>query len=343
MHDSRLKVAQVGVGNFGAYRRERLRETGLFELVAAYDLNAEFLAQAEREDGARPCDSYEELLSTPGIEAVIISTGAKYHTEQAVIAAERGLHVLVEKPLCSTPQEVEALLDVQRRSGVIMGVGHDDHQHRAASQTTKRMIDEGELGEIAAFERTTAHNGGLLIKPGDWRGDPEKNPGGMLFQCGVHALHELMFYFGPISQVGCMMRYDIHTTATADVAICNLKFASGLVGTLNAYHVAPYRHKLNIFGTKANLYRKDASFDEAAKLWKQRTHLDYQKEPQESISITGEDDNCGNVRSFYHAIRSGTPLYPSLEDGARAVAVVFAAEAAAISGKTVDVMPIAKS
>jgi len=44
------------------------------------------------------------------------------------------------------------------------------------------------------------------------------NPGGMLFQCGVHALHELMFYFGPIRRVMALMRYDIHTTATADVA-----------------------------------------------------------------------------------------------------------------------------
>jgi len=136
------------------------------------------------------------------------------------------------------------------------------------------------------------------------------------------------------------MRHDLHATGTADVAICHLKFASGLIGTLNAYHVTPYRHAFNIFGTKANLYQEDLYFDEGTKLWKQATHFDYQKEPKEPVELTGDDDHCGNLRSYYDAIRCGAPMYPSLEDGARVVSVVFAAEEAAASGKTVDVMPI---
>lgn len=334
----RMKIAQVGVGNFGACRRMLMRQTGLFELVAAYDLNPQALDLCREEDGARPVESYDALLATPGIEAVVISTGAKFHAEEVLRAARKGLHVFVEKPLCSTPEEVEALLAVQRESGVVIAVGHNDHHHDAVALRIKELIESGELGAIATFEKTTAHNGGLQIKPGDWRGDPDRNPGGMLFQCGVHAVHELMFYFGPILEVSAMMRYDVHTTGTADVALCQLRFESGLIGNLNAYHVTPYRHTFNILGTRANLYRDERFFDEGTELLIQRTGAPGLKEAKQPVSIDASlTDKCGGIRSFHHAVRSGGEPSPSLRDGARAVAVVFAAEESARSGRPVTV------
>jgi predicted dehydrogenase len=335
----KMRVAQVGVGGFGSARRTTLRKSGLFQIAAAYDWSPDALKRAEAEDGARPVASYEELLAVPGIEAVVISTGAKYHAEQAVQAAERGLHVFVEKPLCATPEELDRLLEVKERTGVVIGVGHNDHSHDAVSLTIKRLIEGGELGKIATFEKTTAHSGGLLMKPDEWRADPAKNPGGMLFQCGVHALHELMFYFGPVAEVFCTMRYDVHTSKTADVALCQLRFSSGLVGVLNAYHVTPYRHTMSIFGTRANLYRDERYFDEGTSLFMQVTHLDGKVEPKVPVEVAGEDDPCGNVRSFYHAVRGGGEPYPSLQDGARAVAVVFAAEDSARAGRWVPMDP----
>lgn len=330
---AKMKVAQIGVGNFGARRREIMRQSGLFDLVAAYDRNPEALKQCEEQDDACPVESYEALLAVSGIEAVVISTGARFHAEQIIQAAERGLHVFVEKPLCSTPEEVEALLAIQRKTGVIIGVGHIDHRHDAVSLRIKDLIDSGALGNVAAFEKTTAHSGGLQIKPGDWRGVPDKNPGGMLFQCGVHAIHELMFYFGPVAEVFCMMRSDVHTTATADVAMCQLRFKSGLVGTLNAYHVTPYRHTLSIFGTQANLYRDERFFNEGVELLIQRSGVPGDKEPKESVKVDeSRTDVCGGMRSFYRAIREGSEPYPSLIDGASAVETVFAAEKSVRSG-----------
>lgn len=334
----KMKVAQIGVGNFGRRRREIMRQSGLFEIVAAYDLNPKALEQCQAEDGAVPVGSYEELLDTPDIEAVIISTGAKFHAEQITAAAKKGLNVFVEKPLCATWEEANDLLEVQRQTGVVVGVGHLDHSHDAISIKIKDMIDSGQLGNIATFERTTAHSGGLKIKPGDWRGDPKKNPGGMLFQCGVHAVHELIYYFGPVEEVFSMMSYDVHTTETADVALCQLRFASGIIGTLNAYHVTPYRHTLNIFGTEASIYRDERYFSEGDKLSIQHRDPAGQYEPHETVLIDSSlTDITGGMRSFYNAVCEGDECYPSLLDGARAVSAVFAAEKSAKTGKPVKV------
>jgi predicted dehydrogenase len=315
-----------------------MRETGLFELAAAYDINPQALAAAEKDDGAKPVGSYEALLATPGIEAMVISTGAKFHAEQALAAMERGLHVFVEKPLCATRDEVLSLLAAQRRTGRVVGMGHNDHRHDAAAGEIKRLVESGELGKVATFEMVTAHSGGLEIKPGDWRGDPDKNPGGMLFQCGCHALHELMFLFGPIRRVAAMMRYDVHTTRTADVAHCLLEFDSGLIGTLSAYHVTPYRHTFYLYGTKKNFYfdgRAPAYGDPSYVALQERRNC--QAEPHVPYPLPGGSDICGNLKSFHNAVRNGGEPYPSLMDGARAVMVVFAAEEAAKTGRTITI------
>ena len=335
----RLKVGVVGVRKFAAYRRERLHESGLFDIVAAYNRSREPLLELQKSEGIKPAFTYEELLAEPGLEAVIISSGASFHAEQALAALNRGLHVFVEKPLCSSPEEMHALLEAQKRTGLVVGVAHADHAHDRVSLTIKDLIDSGTLGDIAVFEKTTAHSGGLLIQPGDWREDPKKNPGGMLFQCGVHAFHEFMFYFGPISEVYAVMRKDVHVTKTTDVALCHVRFASGLMGTLNAYHVTPYRHTLSIFGTKASVYRDDRYFDEGTRLLLQKvpSELDGSKELQEPVKLIGESDQCGNLRSFYKAVREGGTPYPSLADGARAVSAVFAAAESAETGRPVTV------
>jgi predicted dehydrogenase len=318
-----------------------MRETGLFDLVSCFDFNEQAMAAAERDDGAKPAESFEALLDTPGIEALIVSTGGKYHAEQVLAALDRGLHVFVEKPLCSTPEEMHALLAKTHETGLVAACGHMDHSTEKTSLAIKALLDSGDMGAVASFEATTAHSGAHMIKPGDWRGDPEKNPGGMLFQCGCHKLHELMYYFGPVSRVQAAMRYDVlSTTGTADTAHCILEFASGIMGTLNAYHVSPYEHTLRIYGTKMNVHRDDRYGDEGIRLETQTTQLDGKYEPRVPLSTPATTDACGNVRSFYEAVRHGSPVYPSLVDGARAVAVVFAAEEAAKTGRAVDVPPL---
>ena len=338
----RLRVGQIGVGNFGAFRRSVMRETGLFDLVAAYDTNPAALAVAHADDGARPCASFGELLDFAGLEGVIISTGAKFHAAQMIAALERGLPVFVEKPLCSSPEEMDAILKAARAAGVPVVVGHHDHAHNPCAVHIKSAIRNGEMGQLVAVEATTCHSGGFHIQPGDWRGDPGKNPGGFLFQCGVHKLHELMFYLGPVARVTARLRYDVNPrTATADVAICLLEFESGVLGTLNAYHVTPYRHTINLFGTCANYYVSE-HHPEGIQVSRQLAAPNYSGAAEliERLDLPSHGDRTSSVRSWYGAIRCGSAASPSLEDGARAVAVVFAAETSARVGHPVDVPKI---
>lgn len=188
------------------------------------------------------------------------------------------------------------------------------------------MIEEGAIGKVACFEKTATHNGGLHIRPGHWRGDPERNPGGMLFQFGVHTIHELCSYFGAVRDVSATMRLDVHSRQTADEAEYRLTFETGVIGALNAYHVTLYRHCFLIFSTKANLHRYDRYLDEGTTLLLHATKLANQREDEIEVPLDSESDETASLRSFYDAVTTRALPCASLEDGLRAVMPVFAAE-----------------
>ena len=328
MNDAKkLVIGMVGVANFGAYRRARLRDAGCFALVAVCDRQSDWLARAAQEENARAYDDFEAMLGHPGLEGVVISTGADSHARFAIAAMKKGLHVFIEKPLCCSVAEVQALRQAQRETGRVVGVGHNHCASDGLLNLAKRYIEEGRLGTVVAFEENSSHSGGLEIKPGDWRGLAGRNPGGMLFQCGVHALHALAYLFGPADAVQAMMRYDANpNTETADAANVLLHCRSGLIGTLNCYHVTAYCHELRIFGTKGNLYL-DTHKNLAWFQPRQRNAVE-EREPV-AVPPASPEHAHANVLSWYHGIRQGTPVYPGLEDGIAAVLPVFAAEQSA--------------
>lgn len=330
-----IRIGMVGVANFGGYRRETLRQTGLFHTVACFDYNTEAAAQAAREDGCTVAASYDALLANPDIEAIVISTGATSHADYAIRATQAGKHFFVEKPLCCDAQELEALLRAGERAGVVMGMGHA-YPDGPVNTLVRDYLAQEKLGTVTAIEMTTCHGGGWCESA--WRFIPEKNPGGMLFQCGVHLIAWLEAIFGRVTEVTAMMRYDVNPhTKTADASIALLRLESGLLVSLHAYHVTAYHHYKYIYGTNGNLYIHD--FPSAIAY--QARSMDGKPEPQVTIDEAtlpaGLDAKTENVASWARAIRGEGVPSPTIYDGASAVAVVFAASESAATGRTVAV------
>jgi len=277
----------------------------------------------------------DELLATPGLEALIVSTGIDTHTDLAIRGMEAGLHVLVEKPLCGTVDEIRQLRAAQRKAGRVVGLGHTDNQTDVYTRIAREFLENGQLGTLACYEENTSNSGGLEIKPGEWRGLRDRNPGGMLIQCGVHALHRLINVFRPVDNLQAMFRYDANpVTQTADIANVLLRHKNGVLGTLNAYHVTGYCHEFRLFGTKENLYIDTRNC--RASYQPRLRNLVEERTPVKMPEI-GPLDYVSNVVDFFKAIRQGTPASPSLEDGIAAVLPVFATELSEREGRRVSI------
>lgn len=335
--ERQINIGHVGVAHFGAYRRERLQEAGGFKLVACYDRNLEALREVAQRENAFAAESFEAMLTHPDIEAVVISTGVDTHAPLAVAAMRAGKHVFIEKPLCATPQEISELREVQKQTGRVVGVGHSNNLTDPVAALVMQTIESGDLGTVVCYECNSSHSGGLEIQPGDWRGIKDRNPGGMLMQCGVHSLHRINYMFGTIDSVSCMMRYDAHPgTETADAANVLIRHTSGLLGTLNCYHVTAYRHDLRIFGTRGNL--EIETHDMQAWYQKRERNLPEKRVP---VEVPPPDSHApySNVANWRRAILGSGQPCPSLEDGIAAVAPVFAAQLAHDERREVSLMP----
>jgi predicted dehydrogenase len=117
-----LKVAVIGVGSLGFHHARILREIPGAELVGVYDHNAARLAEVAAELGVTAYDTRDELLDRVGACVVAVPTTA--HEDVACAALERGVHVLVEKPIATDLGAADRILESAERSSALIQIGH---------------------------------------------------------------------------------------------------------------------------------------------------------------------------------------------------------------------------
>lgn len=118
-------VVIVGFGGMGSYHAKLIKETNSLEVVGTYDL-----LEARRADsinaGYKVYESYEEVLADPAVEIVLIATPNDVHKEIAIRALQAGKHVICEKPVAMSKEELQDMLDAADAAGRVFMV----HQNR---------------------------------------------------------------------------------------------------------------------------------------------------------------------------------------------------------------------
>jgi predicted dehydrogenase len=180
-------VVIVGFGGMGKYHAELIKENNSLEVVGTYDV-----LEARRTDSAKVgykvYESYEEVLSDPAVEIVLIATPNDVHKEIAVQALQAGKHVICEKPVAMSSEELQEMLAAADAAGRVFMV----HQNRRWDEdflTIKKMYDEEIIGSLFQIESRVHGANGI---PGDWR-HVKAQGGGMLLDWGVHLLDQLLF------------------------------------------------------------------------------------------------------------------------------------------------------
>jgi len=146
----RLKLGIVGIGVGASEILPAMEAAPEIELVAGADVNRRVLETFHARYGAKVYDCIEKLCEDPEVEAVWISTPNKFHAPHTIIAAERGKHVVVEKPMAISLKEAAAMLAAVEKSGVKLICGHTQ-SFGPHIRTMRRIIQSGELGRLCAM------------------------------------------------------------------------------------------------------------------------------------------------------------------------------------------------
>ena len=148
----RLKIGVLGAGQIAqAAHFESCAKASNAELYAICDVAQDLCTRMALTHGAeRTYFDYPTMLADPALDAVIIATADAFHVPAAKLALEAGKHVLCEKPLGVSIEDVESLRAVQKASGKLLQVGHMK-RFDAGLQAAKEFVTT-EMGEMVALK-----------------------------------------------------------------------------------------------------------------------------------------------------------------------------------------------
>ena len=156
-----VRVGLVGCGKVGTVHAAALSVLPEAEFVGAYDAVPDRAAAYAVKYGVRAFPDLTAMLRE--VEVVVIGTPHPVHAEPAILAAEAGVHVLVEKPLAASLADCDAMLAAARKSGVTLGV----ISQRRFYEPVRRMkaaIEAGRIGTpmLGVFQMYSWARAGLL-------------------------------------------------------------------------------------------------------------------------------------------------------------------------------------
>jgi predicted dehydrogenase len=194
-----LRIAIVGAGAIAQRNAAEAAGSGAATVAGVFDINTKVARDMAKKLGTTVFTSYDEVVGSRSVDAVLMSTPHHVHRSMTEQAAAAGKHVLVEKPLATTLEDAEAMIAACRRAGVGLTV---NYSFRYLPQIIKarQLVQDGALGDIVGIQ-IISHQfkdrgywmGARSNSPDDWRASREKCGGGFLIMTVCHNV-DWMYY-----------------------------------------------------------------------------------------------------------------------------------------------------
>jgi predicted dehydrogenase len=273
----KLRMGMIGGGKdafIGAVHRIAANMDGLIELVCgALSINPEIARDSGRslflpED--RIYSTYEEMLEEESalpadqrMDFVTIVTPNFAHFAPAMMALEKGFHVVIEKPVTLTLEEAKQLQQKVEETGLLLLLTHTYSGYPMVKEA-RRMINQGELGKIRKIivDYPQGWLSKLVFKGADtqvaWRTDPKRSgKSGCMADIGTHAAHLAEYISGlRITEVCAQLNIMVEGNVLDDDGNVLLKFDNGATGVLIASQMAAGEEnalKIRIYGEKGGM------------------------------------------------------------------------------------------
>jgi predicted dehydrogenase len=143
-----IKVGVIGCGYWGPNLIRNFRALPDCHLKVMCDLNEERLRHlGSLYPEVQKETDYQRMLTESGIDAVVIATSVKHHFPMAKASLSAGKHTFIEKPMASSSEQCEELVDIAKKNGLVLMIGHT-YLYCPAVRKIKTIVASGDLGEI---------------------------------------------------------------------------------------------------------------------------------------------------------------------------------------------------
>jgi UDP-N-acetylglucosamine 3-dehydrogenase len=219
-----LRVGVVGVGIMGANHARVFSGLPDVTLVGVADPNSQQRELVTRILGVPAVDDIDGLLS-PGLDAVTIAAPTHLHHELALKCIERGIHVLIEKPIASNVEEGREIIAAAKRRGVKLMVGHVE-RFNPAVQAIKDAIRDEDILSIG------------ITRVGPF--PPRMSNVGVVIDLAVHDI-DLIRWFTDSEIVEVQPQLSSAVAEREDIALLQFRTASGVLAHINTNWLTPFK------------------------------------------------------------------------------------------------------
>ncbi len=311
-----IEVGVVGLGWWSDVLANCVKGSPLIRVSTCFSRSKEKRDKFASDFGCGAAGSLDEMLSTPGLSGVVITTPNNAHLDVVKAAATAGKHVFVEKPIANDIAEGVEIGRLCKAAGVVLSVGHSYRRHSGIRRIS-RLIADGDLGRISLAEGVFSKNHGLRLSgPQDWRFQKSELPGGCLMQIGIHHIDNMFYLLGDIVDVSAMMARLETAAEIEDVVSVLLRFKSGALGFVTADYISADRFELTVSGTKAI-----ARFD----LQRGVSILRQGEKTFSTLPVQANDYLRAEMEEFASCILEGKAPETGGEEALRPLAVIHAA------------------
>jgi predicted dehydrogenase len=247
---AKVRTGLIGCGKVGRIHAAALSRLPESEFVAVCDANLGRADAFARQYGARAFSDVRHMLAQVPLDAVVVATPHPLHAEPALAAAERGVHVLVEKPMAASLADCDAMLAATAKAGVKLGVVSQRRLYEPVVRM-KAAIDAGKIGRPALGVVLMLNwRDDSYYASDPWRGRWDTEGGGVLVNQAPHQLDLLQWFLGPIEEItGYWANLNHPSVAVDDTALALIRFADGGLGCV----VASLSQKPGLF-TKVHVH-----------------------------------------------------------------------------------------
>ena len=332
----RLGVGIIGCGNVSeeyvkAFQKDERSE--IRALVSPNRADAECYSDRYELDCTIETDA-AKMLRQKDIDIVAICTPHNLHTKYAVAAAEAGKHIIIEKPVAITLEDLRMQQQAVKKAGVKTLVGFVLHWNPLL-MTIDRLITEGIFGNIFMVEVDYMHRIWMTTEQ-KWYASKEQS-GTAILTGGCHAIDALRWFAR--SEAKQVSAYQVKTENPIEypgTISVNVEFEDGKIGRITTTFDAqmPYRFNIGIYGTEGTIRNNEIY---TPKLFPGQN--DFMKIPcilPDSADVAHHPFE-GEVSHFLDCIVEDKRPYPDLEDAAKTHAICFAADLSAESGRPVAI------
>ncbi len=300
-----LKVALVGCGLISLYHLRAWQAAGA-EVVAVCDTDrAKAEARGQEFGVARVYEDAQAMFAEGGFEAVDIAASVGAHAPVARMAADAGVHIMCQKPLCETVAEAEALID--HVGARVRFMVHENYRFRPHYMTVRRWIDEGRIGAVR-HASISCRGSGLCPREGTVPFLIERQPyltgfrRNLVFETMIHHLDVLRCLCGPLEVVAARLNRLAEGLPGEDTAAILMAGRDGFIATADGCLVAPgypqlHGDRLEVIGTKGTIVME-----------LNRIFMVGAEDAAEEVDLLGRYQECFDtaMTAFVAGLRDGT-------------------------------------